>query len=189
MSRTVDSLKRKRNVIECETFSIERQISENDHFGKYFSSYLISCYNGSWLIVKCIRKLYEDQILCDVTFLLRDNKHFKAHRVVLAAANRYFHFVWWAMAFCTYGHFEPILSILYIYNSYFVSHNSFLSGLMLSGMSESEKDIITLQDTDPTLFKFVLDYTYGVVLEVSSNQIIPLLGLANCFSMDGLRER
>ena len=61
--------------------------------------------------------------------------------------------------------------------------------MILSGMSESGKDIIELKDTDPILFKLILDYTYGVTIEVSSNQIIPLLGLANCYSMAGLRDR
>lgn len=56
-------------------------------------------------------------------------------------------------------------------------------------MKESAQDVIELQDTDPILFKYILDYLYGVQIEVPSSNVISLLGLANCYSMEGLRDR
>ena len=67
--------------------------------------------------------------------------------------------------------------------------SNLLSGLILSGLSESTQDVIDLPDTDPTLFKCILDYLYSVQIEISYTNIIPLLELANCYNMQCLRDR
>lgn len=64
---------------------------------------------------------------------------------------------------------------------------NFLSGLLMSGMRESESTVITIGDA-PHLFKFILDYLYGFSMEVPSSEIVPLLGLANSYSMISLRD-
>ncbi|RYZ56153.1 MAG: BTB/POZ domain-containing protein [Sphingobacteriales bacterium] len=60
--------------------------------------------------------------------------------------------------------------------------------MMTSGMAETTQAEIQI-DADPVLFKHVLDYIYGLGIEVSSTQLLPLLGLCNSYSMCGLRER
>lgn len=68
------------------------------------------------------------------------------------------------------------------------SSNTFLSGLILSGMKESAQTVIDI-DEDPNLFKYILDYIYGIRIDIRSENIIPLLGLSNRFSMIGLRNK
>lgn len=68
------------------------------------------------------------------------------------------------------------------------SANSFLGAMLLSGMKESDQSVIEL-DVDPTLFKYVLDYIYGIRIEIQSSEIIPLLGLSSSYSMIGLRDK
>jgi WD40 repeat protein len=69
-----------------------------------------------------------------------------------------------------------------------VAASAFLGALVSSGMSESMQEIIDL-DADPALFKHLLNYTYGQSIEVSSTQLIALLGSCNAYSMMGLRDR
>lgn len=72
--------------------------------------------------------------------------------------------------------------------NYFILLFRFLSKLLLSGMSESSQSVIYL-DNDPALFRFILNYIYGIHLEVPSSSIISLLGLASSYCMDGLRDK
>lgn len=57
--------------------------------------------------------------------------------------------------------------------------------MILSGMSESAQDTITL-DIEPFLFRYILDYIYGLTIHVPSTHLISLLGVANCYCMTGL---
>jgi hypothetical protein len=105
------SSKRKRRCNEAEeTCKIDSLQIEQDQF---FNS---------------IRKLYEERVLCDVTFRI-SGQLFYAHRVILASAN------------------------------------SFLGAMILSGMSESDQKVIDL-DADPVLFQYILDFLYGISIEV-----------------------
>lgn len=65
---------------------------------------------------------------------------------------------------------------------------SFLGAMFLSGMRESGSDIVEI-DSDPILFRFILDYLYGVSIEVPSSLIVPLLGLSSSYSMMGMRDK
>ena len=65
---------------------------------------------------------------------------------------------------------------------------SFLGAMLLSGMRESGSDVVEI-DSDPVLFRFILDYLYGVSIEVPSSLIIPLLGLSSSYSMIGMRDK
>ena len=60
--------------------------------------------------------------------------------------------------------------------------------MLLSGMRESGSDVVEI-DNDPVLFRFILDYLYGVSIEVPSSLIIPLLGLSSSYSMIGMRDK
>lgn len=60
--------------------------------------------------------------------------------------------------------------------------------MLLSGMRESGSDVVEI-DSDPVLFRFILDYLYGVSIEVPSSLIVPLLGLCSCYSMIGMRDK
>ena len=60
--------------------------------------------------------------------------------------------------------------------------------MFLSGMRESGSDIVEI-DSDPILFRFILDYLYGVSIEVPSSLIVPLLGLSSSYSMMGMRDK
>jgi hypothetical protein len=60
--------------------------------------------------------------------------------------------------------------------------------MILSGMKESEAAVVEI-DSDPVLFRFILDYLYGVSIEVPSSLIIPLLGLSSSYSMIGMRDK
>ncbi len=60
---------------------------------------------------------------------------------------------------------------------------------MLSGMKESEQREPIEIVGDPVLFRYVLDYLYGVPIEVPSSLVVPLLGLASSYSMAGMRDR
>ena len=55
-------------------------------------------------------------------------------------------------------------------------------------MRESGSDVVEI-DNDPVLFRFILDYLYGVSIEVPSSLIIPLLGLSSSYSMIGMRDK
>jgi hypothetical protein len=68
------------------------------------------------------------------------------------------------------------------------SANNFLGAMILSGMQESEMPIIEIQE-EAHLFKYILDYIYGVRVELPSSDIISLLGLANHYSMVNLRDK
>jgi BTB/POZ domain len=78
-------------------------------------------------------------------------------------------------------------SVYFAYNPHPSSH-SFLGAMLVSGFRESGTNIVDI-DCDPTLFRYVLDYLYGVSIEVPSSLIVPLLGLASSYSMIGMRDR
>ena len=59
--------------------------------------------------------------------------------------------------------------------------------MLTSGMRESTTDIVEIQG-DPILFRFILDYLYGLSIEVPSSLIVPLLGLSSSYSMIGMRD-
>lgn len=58
----------------------------------------------------------------------------------------------------------------------------------MSGMQESSKDVVEI-DSDPVLFRYILDYLYGVSIEVPSSLIVPLIGLSSSYSMIGMRDK
>lgn len=60
--------------------------------------------------------------------------------------------------------------------------------MLTSGMKESDVEIVDIE-SDPVLFRFVLDYLYGVSVEVPSSLIVPLLGLSSSYSMIGMRDK
>jgi hypothetical protein len=66
--------------------------------------------------------------------------------------------------------------------------NTFLSGMIMSGMRESVQSVITIKE-DPKMFKYILDYIYGVRIDFPSSDVVPLLSLANNYSMMGLRDK
>ena len=68
------------------------------------------------------------------------------------------------------------------------SANSFLGSMIQSGMQESQQNVIHLQ-AEANLFKFILDYIYGVRIDVPSSEIVPLLCLASSYCMTGLRDK
>lgn len=57
------------------------------------------------------------------------------------------------------------------------------------GMQESQQQVIELSGVEPHLFKLILDYLYGVRIEVLSSEIVPLLCLASSYCMIGLRDK
>lgn len=65
--------------------------------------------------------------------------------------------------------------------------NSFLSGLVISNLKESREEIINI-NCDPILFKYILNYIYGIRCHISTSQLLPLLSVANEYSMFGLCE-
>jgi hypothetical protein len=68
--------------------------------------------------------------------------------------------------------------------------SGFLSALLKSNMSESTLPRINLTvGFEPELFRFILDYIYGLPIVVPSSEICPLLGLSSSFSMVGLRTQ
>jgi hypothetical protein len=60
--------------------------------------------------------------------------------------------------------------------------------MLMSGMQESGIDVVDM-DSDPVLFRFILDYLYGLSIEVPSSLIVPLLGLSSSYSMIGMRDK
>jgi hypothetical protein len=60
--------------------------------------------------------------------------------------------------------------------------------MLMSGMREAKTDIVDI-DSDPELFRFILDYLYGISIEVPSSLIVPLLGLSSSYSMIGMRDK
>ena len=66
--------------------------------------------------------------------------------------------------------------------------NTFLGAMLHSGMEEAHSNPIELNN-DPVLFKYVLDYLYGVPIEVPSSLVVPLLGMTNSYSMFNMRDR
>lgn len=69
MARGVGN-KRKRAVVETQLVGITPTFGDLDSFRR------------------CLRQLYEDQVLCDVTFNVR-GESFPCHKIVLAASNTY----------------------------------------------------------------------------------------------------
>ena len=65
--------------------------------------------------------------------------------------------------------------------------NTFLGAMLKSGMEETTNPIEI--NNDPILFKYVLDYLYGVPIEVPSSLVVPLLGMTNSYAMFGMRDR
>lgn len=60
---------------------------------------------------------------------------------------------------------------------------------MLTNMQESSASVIEISsDTDPRLFRLILNYIYGMTISVPSSLISPLLVLASCYSMPSLRD-
>jgi hypothetical protein len=84
--------------------------------------------------------------------------------------------------------FKTQTDIFHAHKIFLASANSFLSALILSGMQESFKDVIEI-DVPSHLFKFILDYLYGLRIDIPSSEIIPLLGLASSYSMIRLRDK
>lgn len=125
-----------------------------------------------------VKSLYQSETLCDVTFRVR-GRTFSAHRVVLAAANRF-----------GYYRFSTIVGTHRDNCPYYLSFDSysFLGAMLVSGFRESGTNVVDI-DCDPVLFRYVLDYLYGVPIEVPSSLIVPLLGLASSYSMIGMRDR
>jgi hypothetical protein len=82
-----------------------------------------------------------------------------------------------------------IIFFFYFFHLSFLHFSfSFLGAMLTSGMKESETDIVEI-DSDPILFRFILDYLYGVSIEVPSSLIIPLLGMSSSYSMIGMRDK
>ena len=65
--------------------------------------------------------------------------------------------------------------------------SGYLSGMFLSGMIETEMREIPL-DEDPTLFKYILEFVYGITIRMESSKIVPLLSIASAYAMITLRD-
>eukprot|EP01041_Mallomonas_annulata_P001883 gene1883-3651_t len=66
--------------------------------------------------------------------------------------------------------------------------NNYFGALINSGMQESDSRLIHIKE-DGDLFKTCLDFLYGLPIRIESSQVIPLLGLANSYSMINLRDQ
>eukprot|EP01038_Epipyxis_sp_PR26KG_P015624 gene15624-21117_t len=76
----------------------------------------------------------------------------------------------------------------YAHRVVLAASSSFFSAMILCGLQESSLNIIPL-DGDPILFRYVLDYMYGLPIDITPSLVIPLLGVSNCYSMIGLRDK
>ncbi|CAM9192667.1 unnamed protein product [Phaeothamnion confervicola] len=65
-------------------------------------------------------------------------------------------------------------------------HNTCLGLMMTTPMRESRQDEIALQDTDPKMFKVLLDYMYGVPISIGSDELTTLIGMAARYNVEGL---
>ena len=108
---------------------------------------------------KNLKELYVEKSFCDVVFEINDGLRFQAHRIVLAASS------------------------------------GFLGGIIRSNdmqqctnNEDQQIKIIHIRE-DGSLFKCCLDYIYGLPITIESSQIMPLLGLANKYSMISLRDQ
>ena len=80
-------------------------------------------------------------------------------------------------------------TLYYAHKVALASSSNFLGGMIMSGMQESGQSIIELNNVEKHLFKYILDYIYGVRVQLISSDVVPLLGLANSYSMIELREK
>lgn len=63
-----------------------------------------------------------------------------------------------------------------------IAGNHFLGAMLTAGMCESQQDVINL-DLDHVLFRHMLDWSYSLPLQVTSEYVQPLLSAANAYSM------
>ncbi|CAM9389207.1 unnamed protein product, partial [Chrysoparadoxa australica] len=75
------------------------------------------------------------------------------------------------------------------HKSVLMGHRSFLGALMTTEMKESKQSVIELQDTDPAAFRTLLDYMYGMPINVPVLQITSVLGLACRYQVSGLTKQ
>jgi hypothetical protein len=67
--------------------------------------------------------------------------------------------------------------------------NSFLGVMMMTALRDSTLPIVDISpDTDPKLFRMILDHIYGKAINVPESSIYSLLALANCYSLPCLRD-
>mmetsp|Transcript_6930 Transcript_6930/g.7176 ORF Transcript_6930/g.7176 Transcript_6930/m.7176 type:complete len:287 (-) Transcript_6930:1462-2322(-) len=66
--------------------------------------------------------------------------------------------------------------------------NGFLGALIRSGLQDSDRRVFHIKE-EGVLFKLCLDFLYGLPICIESSQVIPLLGLANAYSMISLRDQ
>jgi len=75
------------------------------------------------------------------------------------------------------------------HRSVLIGHRCFLQGMLESGMRESSQAVIDLDEADPNLFRYVLDYLYGRPIDLCSTDIIAILELASRYQVEGLAEQ
>jgi kelch-like protein 26 len=67
--------------------------------------------------------------------------------------------------------------------------SSVLGAMLRSGMMETTMPVISFSEDSSTLFQVVLDYLYGVPVEICRSQCINLLGLASKYQLEGLKTQ
>eukprot|EP00611_Tribonema_gayanum_P012067 TRINITY_DN2257_c0_g2_i7.p1 TRINITY_DN2257_c0_g2~~TRINITY_DN2257_c0_g2_i7.p1 ORF type:complete len:623 (+),score=204.48 TRINITY_DN2257_c0_g2_i7:1975-3843(+) len=77
------------------------------------------------------------------------------------------------------------------HKSVLMGYRSFLGSLMSTDMREGRQSCIELGDTetDPELFRCLLDYMYGKTLNVELSNVARLLQVANQYQVVGLRQQ
>ena len=69
-----------------------------------------------------------------------------------------------------------------------ISSSPYFEAMFLSGLSESNKDTVVLQDIDPDAFQAILDMIYNGKILISVNTVQSILCAASIFQIDHLKQ-
>jgi hypothetical protein len=85
-------------------------------------------------------------------------------------------------------HFRVQGCIFHAHKSVLASQSAPLAAMFENGMKETGKEDIWLPDTDVHAFGLMLDYMYGLPVEIKSSQCLSLLGVSAKWGVHALRE-